>query len=139
MKKPQDAHKLIAYMPFYGTGLPAIIRLASEKDAMVRKYCAMRQVSDEVENYISCRASVVLMRWDMRNMRPQEWDDETLRRQLWRVCVNARLDCLRRQSARKRMGLSLPVEGPAKKLRTVFRGPRSFCGVWGGNNKEATP
>ena len=120
--------KLIAYTPFCGAGLDALMRLAAEKDAMVRKFCARRAATDEQENYISCRASMVLMRWDMRNLKPQDWDDETLRRQLWRVCANARLDFLRRQNARKRTGLAPQERKSTEILCTSFRG-LSFCGV----------
>ena len=115
---------MIAYKPFCGVGLFEMMRLATEKDAMVRKYCSMRQATDEMENYISCRASAVLMRWDMRNLRPQEWDDETLRRQLWNVCSNARLDYLRRMNARKRTGLPMPAKQEVEPRKIYWRGLR---------------
>ena len=91
---------------------------------MVRKFCGIRQATDEMENYISCRACTVLMRWDMRNLRPQDWDDETLRRQLWHVCSNARLDYLRRLNARKRTGLSPAPQKEPQPLKIHWRGLR---------------
>ena len=130
----QHEAKLIACQPYYGVGAQDLLRLAAEKDAMVRKFCALRQATDDMENYIACRASAVLLRWDMRNLRPQGWDDETLRRQLWRVCVNARQDYLRRQRARKRTGLAAApaADEKARAMRIYLRGPRFFCGVLGG-------
>lgn len=132
MKTQQCETKLIPYMPYYGVGPALMLRLSVEKDAMVRKYCAMRQATEEAESYISCRVSKVLLRWDMRNLLPQQWDDETLRRQLWNACSNARLDFLRRLNARKRNGLAPQETRTAKILHVYYRGPRFFCGVMGG-------
>ena len=131
MTTQNKEQKLLAYMPFYGVSLEEMLRLASEKDAMVRKYCALVQVTDEVESYVSCRVSAVLVRWDARNMRPHEWDAEKLRPLLWRACANARLDSLRRQNTRKRNGLIAPAkqDDKTKIYKKYYRGHRHFCGV----------